>query len=382
MRVVQITTDSREHFKDYGQPQPYFGTAPEALLAGFADLADVEVHVISCVRSPVASPPKLADNIYYHSLLVPKSGWMTTLYQGCIRSVRSLLREIRPDIVHGQGTERDCSISSVYSGYPNVVTIHGNMAEIERLDLHGHAWFGKAASLVETHTLRRTTGVICNSSYTQELVAPRAKQTWLVPNAIRAPFLKPATAQRPRNEIPVLVNVGLVSPRKRQLEILRAARQLAEDGQVFKLIFVGQNLEDSEYGRQFAGELRHAEAEGYAAYAGVLDIEALIGLMDGADGFVHFPLEESFGLVVAEALSRGLKFFGADLGGLRDVAAGVPGAELHESLESIQAGIVRWLAAGAPRAPDAAAVMARLYAPRVVAARHVEIYREVLALTR
>ena len=47
MRVVLLTTDNREHFKDYGAAVPYFGTAPEALLQGFTFLREVTVHVVS-----------------------------------------------------------------------------------------------------------------------------------------------------------------------------------------------------------------------------------------------------------------------------------------------------------------------------------------------
>ncbi|QTN32172.1 glycosyltransferase family 4 protein [Akkermansiaceae bacterium] len=378
MRIVQVTTDSREHFKDYGRPEPYFGMAPEALLSGFAELPGVEVHVVSCLRQPVAASPKLADNIFYHPLLVPKSGWMSTLYQGCVRSVRSVLRDIRPDIVHGQGTERDCAFSAVHSGYPNVVTIHGNMAEIERLGLHGHPWYGKAASVLENHTLRRTRGVFCNSRYTEELVAPRTPKTWRVPNAIRSAFFKARIDPETTNLVPVLVNIGLVCPRKRQLDILLAARELAEQGYKFKIIFIGHFSTATSYGSRFGEALAHAETYGYASYGGVLETEPLIDLLDRSHGFIHFPSEEAFGLVVAEAFARGLKFFGADLGGVKDIATGIPGAELYESIDGIKTGIARWLKAGAPRSPEAADEMARLYAPAVVAARHVEIYQEVL----
>src|SRR5215831_8235410 len=101
MVIVQLTTDNREAFKDYGNPNPHFGPAPEALLQGFVRRKDVEIHVVSCIRQPVVMPEKIADNIWYHGLMVPKVGWLTTGYQGCIRAVRSKLRELKPDIVHG-----------------------------------------------------------------------------------------------------------------------------------------------------------------------------------------------------------------------------------------------------------------------------------------
>src|ERR1039457_6547984 len=132
MRIALLTTDNRTMFKDFRTPAPYFGTAPEALMQGFARTPEVEVHVVSCIRAKVQSPPKLAPNIFFHSLHVPKIGWMRTGYQGCIRAARKKLKGIQPEIVHGQGTEMDCAINAVFSGFPNVVTIHGNMAELAR----------------------------------------------------------------------------------------------------------------------------------------------------------------------------------------------------------------------------------------------------------
>ena len=84
MRVTFITTDGRDLLKNYTPTMPDFGTAPQALLQGLAQLPDVDVHVVSILQQPVRSPEKLADNIFFHNLLVPKIGWLRTGYQGCI----------------------------------------------------------------------------------------------------------------------------------------------------------------------------------------------------------------------------------------------------------------------------------------------------------
>jgi hypothetical protein len=115
MKIVQLITDNREPNRAYDQETPWFGTAPEALLQGFATMPELEVHVVSCAKHAMKSPAKLADNIYFHSLVVPHIGWLRTGYQGCIRAVRGKLREIQPAIVHGQGSERDQNISAVFS---------------------------------------------------------------------------------------------------------------------------------------------------------------------------------------------------------------------------------------------------------------------------
>jgi glycosyltransferase involved in cell wall biosynthesis len=380
MRIIQLTTDSREHFKDYHAPEPYFGAAPEALLQGLAGIEAAEVHVISCVRETVPSPPRIFGNIHYHSLVVPKNGWMSSLYWGCMKATRQLIRELKPDVVHGQGTELDCAMSATHSGFPNVVTIHGNMAELNRLGINfqNQKLFGFLASRLESHALRRTGGVFCNSAYTESLVAPRSRRTWRVPNAIRSRFFRESRTSPATSEVPLILNVGHLGARKRQLEILKMAGELHELGHAFKLVFLGALSEGSPYGQTFIEELKLAEAKGYACHGGFLDADGLIDLMDQAHGFVHFPLEESFGLVVAEAMARGLKFFGADLGGIKEIAAGIPGAELHSDFADLKCGLAAWLKSGAPRQPDAARQIAERYHPQVIAERHVEIYREVL----
>ena len=378
LRIAILTTDDRSLSSRWHGDAPTFGAAPLALLQGFEQLKDVEVHVIYCLREKMATREDFMSGIHFHQVVVPKWGWMSSGYLGCIAAVRKCLAEIRPDIVHGQGTERDCAMEAVHSGFPNVLTIHGNMGEIQRLGYHGHALFGRLAAILEKHALRRSAGIFCNSGYTRDLVRPGASRTWLVPNPIREVFFAPRTGVKKPNGVPQLLNVGLISPRKRQLDLLRAAGDLVRNGHLLHLVFVGGLPEHTDYGKEFARELEIAASAGYAPYPGFLGAADLIELMDRSDGFVHFPTEEAFGLVVAEAMARGLKFFGANLGGIVEIARGIDGAELHDDVESLKTGLVCWLDAGAPAPKLTADEIARRYHPRVIADRHVKIYREVL----
>ncbi|HEV2693899.1 MAG TPA: glycosyltransferase, partial [Verrucomicrobiae bacterium] len=249
MKIALLTTDNREHYGDYANPRPHFGTAPEALLQGFAAMPELEVHVVSCLQKPAAAAPdKIAPNIFYHGLVVPKIGWMRTFYQGCIRATRAKLQEISPDIVHGQGTERDCAISAVLSGRPNVLTIHGNVrlvAQVNRVRPFSFYWL---AARLETLTLPRTNGVVCITRYTQAAVESLAPRTWVVPNAVDGSFfdLRPAPdASAP----PIGLCVGAICVRKNQNAFMRALDALAAERK-FKIIFLGL-VENSDYGREF-----------------------------------------------------------------------------------------------------------------------------------
>lgn len=382
MRVAIITTDNREHFRKYDLDTLWISSPIEILLEPF-QAAGIEVHILSCTQRPLRSPEKIAPDIYFHSLLVPKIGWMRTGYQGCIRAVRRKLREIRPDIVHGQGTERECALSAVFSGFPNVVTIHGNMAELARLFEARIGSFHWLAARLEDFTLPRTSGVFCNSAYTESLVRPRARKVWRVPNAIDKAFFQPKKTA-PVDNVPVLLNIGVICPRKRQLELLRLAEKLHADGCRFLLRFIGRTDGSDDYAGQFLTEMKRAGAEGYAEYAGEMEPGELIAGMDAAAALVHFPNEEAFGLVVAEALARNLKFFGSKLGGIVDIAEGVEGVELIDGdrWDLLGKSIAEWLKAGIPQPVAASAEMESRYHPRVVAKRHLEIYEEVLLKIR
>ena len=382
MKLAILMSDNREPYRQYANPQPWFGTAPEALLQGFAQLPEVEVHVVTCTQQPmISSPEKLADNLWFHSLHVPKVGWMRTLYQGCVRATRKKLRELQPDFVHGQGTERECALGAVYSGFPNVVTIHGNMAELARLFRSRLGSFHWLAARLENFALPRTDGVFCNSAYTASLVRPRAKKNWPVPNALRREFFAAPAADASSPRPGILLNVGAITERKRQVELLAVAQKLHRQGLQFELHFIGRLDPADVYGAEFLRRLQAPESQGWAQHLGEMSTGELIRHFDAAAGLVHFPSEEAFGLVVAEALARNLKFFGAATGGVVDIAQGVDGAELFGPGDwvALEAGLTRWLAVGAPRPANAAAVMRARYHPLVIARRHLEIYREVLA---
>jgi glycosyltransferase involved in cell wall biosynthesis len=379
MKVALLTTDNREHDRNHAAPQPYFGTAPQALLQGFTLLPELEVHVVSCLQKPAPAPEKIAPNIFYHGLVVPKSGWMRTFYQGCIRATRKKLREIQPDIVHGQGSERDCAIAAAYSGFPNVVTIHGNMKAIAEIYGRSFGNFYWLAAKLETLALKKTAGVLCNSAYTESLVAPRAKKTWRVPNALRTDFFSPAPVKL-ANSKPVILNIGVVEARKQQIALLAVARRLHECGLKFELQFIGKQTAGNYYSDVFTQQIADAERAGYARKLGVLSTSQITARMDAADALLHFPTEEAFGLVTAEALARGLKYFGSAVGGSVEITEGVPGAELFPAHDfgALEIAIARWLKQGYFPTTNATQIMRARYHPEIIVRQHLEIYKDIL----
>jgi glycosyltransferase involved in cell wall biosynthesis len=377
MKIAFITTDNRQHFKTYGAKAPHFGTAPEALLQGFAAIPDLEVHVLSCTMKPMKSPEKLADNVWFHSIYVPKIGWMRTSYQGCVRAVRRKLKVILPDVVHGQGTERECAISAAFSRFPNIVTLHGNMrliAEVNHAKTFSFHWL---AAQLEKTTLPRTGGVVCITHYTEQAVKDLARKTWLVPNAVDQSFFN---VTREPDDTRTVLCVGGICVRKNQISFIKALDSLAASSK-FKLVFLGQVESADPYAAEFLGVVAQRP---WCEHAGFADRETLKGYLKRA-AFLALPsLEDNCPMVVLEAMAAGVPVLAAKVGGLPDlIEDGKTGVFCNPlEPESMSAGVSRLLDnadLGRKLASAAQDQAKERYHPSVIARRHVEIYREVLS---
>ena len=378
MKIAFLTTDNREQLRNYSAFTPYFGTAPEALLQGFAALPDLEVHVISCTRQRMTSPEKLAANIWFHSLHVPRIGWTSTCFQGCVRAVRRKFRQLQPDLVHGQGTERDCSLSAVFSGRPNVLTIHGNMRLIAAVNqARTFSWYWQAAQL-EKFVLPRTDGVVCITRYTQAAVKYLARKTWVRPNAVDASFfdIQPAP-ETPR----IILFVGHVCHRKNQNAFIRALDSLA-DAKKFKVVFLGVAQKTQPYGAEF---LELVAARPWCEFAGFADREKLKTWFQRASLLALPSLEDNCPMVVLEAMAARVPVLAAKVGGLPELVTEGETGLFCDPLDSasMRAGVSRLLEdvnLARTLAVTAKAEAKAKYHPLVIAREHVAIYREVLAL--
>ena len=379
MKIGFITTDTREYLKDYGIPSPSFGTAPTSLLEGFAFFPEVEIHVISCARQPMRPQERLAENIVFHSLHVPRVGWMRTAYQGCIRATRKKLQEVHPDIVHGQGTEQDCSLDAVLSGFPNVLTIHGNMRLIAKLEKARPFSFLWLAARLEALTIPRSDGVICITEYTRKAIKPLAQRCWLLPNAVERSFfdVQPqATASKPTR----ILCVGVISRRKNQIELIRALDSLESKHRI-ELVFLGIFSREEPYITEFKDLIA---TRPWCTYAGFADRARLRDYFRTASLVVLPSLEDNCPMVVLEAMAAGVPVVASGVGGVPDlVEDGNTGLLCDPHRPSTITQAVDALL-GNPNLAESIARKAKARArarfhPKTIAERHLKIYQEVLA---
>jgi glycosyltransferase involved in cell wall biosynthesis len=377
VKIAILTTDNRESDRKYSALMPYFGTAPEALLQGFAGLPELEVHVISGTRQPMKSPEKLALNTWFHSFYVPRLGWTPTMFQGCVRAVRKLLKKIQPDIVHGQGTERDCSLSAVFSGFPNVLTIHGNMRLIAAVNHAPMISFYRMAATLEGLVLPRTDGVVCITKYTQDAVKDLARKTWVRPNAVDASFFNIQPAPDPEH---LILFAGVICLRKNQNAFIRAMDELAATHR-FKIIFLGLPSAGDPYAAEFFELLK---TRPWCEFTGFVSRDALKNWLQRATMLALPSLEDNCPMVVLEAMAARVPVVAANVGGVPELVSDNQTGLLCDPLNaaSIREGVRKIL--------DDDALVKRLtttakeqaiakYHPLTIAREHVKIYREVLS---
>ena len=376
MKIVQITTDNRNQERNYDHVDPYFGTAPAGLIDGFSLLDGVELHVISCTSVRMRSPEQIAPNVYFHQPYMPKIGWGRTAFLGCAWAVRKLLHEIKPDIVHGQGTERDCAMAAVLSGFPNVLTIHGNMRiHAARPEQRGNKYYKMAAAL-ETFCLKRTSGVVAISSYTRELVQDLTPCTWLLPNAVDRRFFEVHPTQ---SDVPKILFVGSLDPRKNPLGLLQACAPLLRDGKC-TLSLAGQFHAESDYGKEVMTLIDSLPG---ISLLGFLGRDALAAEFGRSSMLVLPTFEDNCPMVVLEAMAAGLPVAASRVGGVPDlVDHEINGLMFdpndHADVKGCIEKLVRDPETRASLGTAGRIIAHERFHPKIIASEHLKIYREVL----
>jgi glycosyltransferase involved in cell wall biosynthesis len=215
--------------------------------------------------------------------------------------VRDALRRERPDLAHAHWTY-EYALGSLASGVPTLVTVRDWAPTMLRLSPDPY----RAVRLVmHAVTLTRGRHFTVTSPYMRAKVRRWARVTVpVIPNALEeesfAEWPRPTRPVRP--PVLVAVNDGF-SRRKNVATLLEAFALVREDVRGCRLRLVGSGYASYgparrwalarglEPGVEFVGPLSHAEA---------------VALLRDADVFVHPSLEESFGMVIVEAMAQGL----------------------------------------------------------------------------
>jgi glycosyltransferase involved in cell wall biosynthesis len=212
-------------------------------------------------------------------------------------SLPRILRRERAALVHAPNCflplRRPC---------PGVVTIHDLAWEDHPEDFaRATAWKYRTFAPRAARSAERA---ICVSAFTRDDVVRRYGVDEAKLRVIgEAPSLAIGTAEPPPG--PYILAVGDLRQKKNFARLVKAFGRLRQEGLAHRLVIAGKD----------AGEGERLRAPG-VELPGYVPEERLDALMRGADLLVHPSLYEGFGLVIVEAMARGVPVAAARAGAL------------------------------------------------------------------
>lgn len=151
-----------------------------------------------------------------------KKGRASTLYWRDRRTLQEKIRHIRPDLVHGWGSEDVFGWAAVRSGYPHLLSMQGiltNLVHHGRLPLRT-----MVQAVLEWHILKKAATVSVESEWGRQKIRKirGTKPTYLVEYGVQKIFFE--TAWRPKPTAPRCLFVGTLNEQKGIQDLTEAFR--------------------------------------------------------------------------------------------------------------------------------------------------------------
>lgn len=293
-------------------PEVHSATPVENLVAGLAECDFGQLSIVT-VKKGLKSDLviKIGERKTAYLLRSPYGSGMPVAFIPRVQRIAHLLRRLRPDIVHGQGTERENALAAIRSGFPSLITVHGILREIHAVTKPHLLSPNRIGRLTEDYVFARAHNIVAISSYAKQRLASYSRASvFQIPNAVSEIYF----SIRRRPVQPTFIFVGSIYPLKGVSDFIRAARIVDQKGHRAHFIIVGPVC-DPDYFRILCREaalFRNCTFE----YAGRQSSEWIANRFQTALALVHPSHAENAPMVVAEALAAGLPVIGTSVGAI------------------------------------------------------------------
>ena len=237
-----------------------------------------------------------------------KLGRIVDFFAQEIRELAKAIKSVNPDIVHAHWSYEFAG-AAVKSGYPYLVTVHDNAYQVLHF-LKNSYRFGRL--LMSEVILRKTNYSSTVSPYMLPYVKKRCKKVKVIPN--------PVPVKINEQQVELLINerlTSLSSPKimmvnngwnnlKNVKVALIAYNQLRKKHPKAELHLYGTGYEVDGLAEQEANALGIKNIN----FHGTVSNEELFERLKTCHFFIHTALEESFGVVLIEAMSLGIPTIG------------------------------------------------------------------------
>jgi glycosyltransferase involved in cell wall biosynthesis len=291
-----------------------FSTLEGVLCVGLADEPGIELHVITFSKS-VASHQQVPFGVNgrLHVLPAPPLSGMSTGWFRRRRVAIRLIRELRPDVVHGLRNLEGYGSMAVKSGFPHVVT---PQEFLEQVPHPSHLRFSFAVGAwVERWTVKKAQYLIATTDHVERWVKERSSaRLFRIPNIAGEPFYKVGKDQSASS----VLYVGRITPEKGLLDLLKALQIANQLGRRIDARVVGGASETPGGGfLQACQDFAHQHLErDQVTFLGWQPSDVIAQLHASSALFVMPSLApyETMGIVLAEALAAGTPCLVYDFG--------------------------------------------------------------------
>lgn len=369
----------------YIRPNTWTENLAKALL-NFDD--DIEVHIVSGISPRIRNVPRYInkDNIHFHFFLTSGRFSHYFFYAYEILKTRKILGKIQPDIVHGQGLEGPSGLAAIFSGYANVVTVHGILNEFFK-DSPRDQFLSK---FLERVGLKLAKNFIIINPYVIDILKAynktslTTKKMFNIPNSVSHHFFYGNGKKKKKQEISIIYCGGII-PRKRLIDLLKALKELENRNCYFKLCITGFIIRSNEV-KSYANKVKKFVKENIKSdveFTGFVNPSDMPSLLRKMDMLILPSSAETAPMVIAEAMASGIPVVACDVGGVKHmIKDGSTGflvkvgdvKELADKIEILLTDKDLRDRMGCKAREEAR----RRYHPDVIAKKTIDAYREIL----
>ena len=301
MRVVHIghVPLPPEH-PDYGRLYSHPGRWVLNLAMAQAEHTSVEPRIVTQVPGASVDWRCKVDGIDVEFVRVPDRLRAATLFQFDKRTLSRRALATDPDLVHAHGTEEAYAMAAQGTGKPNVITLQGVFAIINKELPPTLISRARVVEFLEARTLRRAKHVIAKSDYIAERAVKLFPnlQIHRIPNTFDPRLLSIDTTKVSRSAC----FVGMITERKGLDLVVDALRQVDKTAYPSEFHVVGNRGNgEAEYDRRVLLDLRQLLGD-------KLMLHGIVSALEAAKIIAHCEVllapsrEEMFGNQLIEAL--------------------------------------------------------------------------------
>jgi glycosyltransferase involved in cell wall biosynthesis len=307
-----------------GVPEGGVQSVTHSLAHALARRVDVECHVV-CATHRSTADYRTVGRLHVHyvkRLPLPK---LVTCKLHDVPALASVIRDIRPDVVHGQGVDRH-GLAALRSGYPTVITPHGVVfVESRALKRHRFDLLGGAKVRIltgwEREVFARAKDMIMISRYLPRIYGPMCQaSSTFIDNPINPGYFSLTRSPVPGR----LLFAGTVVPRKCVQDLIRAVHHLRQHA-----TDASDQSWKAKLELRIAGPLMHEPTEQllrrtiselgldqHVTLLGSVSEDQLMEEYAQAQILLLGSREETAPQVIAQAMACGLPAVASDVGGV------------------------------------------------------------------